>query len=1106
MRAPDVREALRERAEALEAEAAALRRRLAQAEAGTAPGRSDGSAVSRPGEEEARFRDMADLAPVMTWVTDPDGTCTYLSRLWYDFTGQDEAVALGFGWLDAVHPDDRGWSGETFMTANARREPFRLEYRLRRADGTYRWSIDAARPRFGRDGTYLGYVGSVIDIDDRRAAETAMRASDERYRALFETIEVGFCIVRMAFDADGRAVDYLIEEANPAFVAQTGADVAGRWVSAFAPDLERHWFDTYGRVALTGEPAHFEDYAGVFRRWFDVRALRVGDPAHHRIAIFFTDITTRRRAEEHLAGLVRLSDRTRDLTDTAAIAYAAGEVLGTTLGASLVGYGLVDPDAETVTIERDWTEGGGISLAGTLRFRDYGSYIADLKRGETVVVTDAATDPRTRDHAEALRALGAVAAVNLPVIERGRLVALLYVGSTVSRTWDADELAFIRAVAERTRSAVERARAEAAVRASAVELRLVADALPVLVAFVDRTLTYRFANAAYRDWFGRDPAEVVGRTVPDLTGAAGFAERRPFIARALAGEPVRMDLAWPWTDGRRRIADIRYTPRRDAQGAVDGFYVFVQDVTAQRDAEASLASRAQVLERQVAERTADRNALWQLSRDLMLRCTFEGVITAVNPAWTEMLGWPEDALLGTSLFDLIHPDDLTHTIAGARDISEGISHARFDNRYRAKDGSYRWIAWSTRPSDGLINAVGRDWTAEKEQAEALARTEEALRQSQKMEAVGQLTGGLAHDFNNMLAGIVGSLELMQTRMLQGRMGDLERYIGAAQGAARRAAALTHRLLAFSRRQTLEPKPTDVNRLIGGMTDLVRRTVGPAVAVEVVGAGGLWPTLVDPSQLENALLNLCINARDAMPDGGRIVVETGNRWLDHRAAQERDLEPGQYVSLCVSDNGTGMTPDVVEKAFDPFFTTKPLGEGTGLGLSMIYGFAKQSGGQVRIYSESGEGTMVCIYLPRHIGRPDDVEAVPDLSESARAKVGETVLVVDDEPTVRMLVTEVLEDLGYAAIEAADGASGLKVLQSDVRIDLLVTDVGLPGGMNGRQMVDAARVNRPDLRVLFITGYAENAALNHGHLGPGMQVLTKPFALEALATRIRGIIEG
>jgi nitrogen-specific signal transduction histidine kinase/CheY-like chemotaxis protein len=383
------------------------------------------------------------------------------------------------------------------------------------------------------------------------------------------------------------------------------------------------------------------------------------------------------------------------------------------------------------------------------------------------------------------------------------------------------------------------------------------------------------------------------------------------------------------------------------------------------------------------------------------------------------------------------------------------------------------------------------------------RVEDALRQSQKMEAVGQLTGGLAHDFNNLLTGIMGSLELLQARVLQGRVNDIERYATAAQGAAKRAAALTHRLLAFSRRQTLDPKPTNVNRLVAGMEELIRRTVGPEIVLEPVAGGGLWITLVDPSQLENALLNLCINARDAMVGGGKLTIETGNRWLDERAARERELPPGQYVTLCVSDNGTGMTPDVVARAFDPFFTTKPIGMGTGLGLSMIYGFARQSGGQVRIYSEVGQGTMVCLYLPRHLGEADEPDPPAELAGAPRASQNETVLVVDDEPTVRMLVTEVLEELGYTAIEAADGAVGLKVLHSKARIDLLVTDVGLPG-MNGRQVADAARAIRPGLKVLFITGYAENAVLSHGHLEPGMHVLTKPFAMEALASRIKDLI--
>lgn len=392
-----------------------------------------------------------------------------------------------------------------------------------------------------------------------------------------------------------------------------------------------------------------------------------------------------------------------------------------------------------------------------------------------------------------------------------------------------------------------------------------------------------------------------------------------------------------------------------------------------------------------------------------------------------------------------------------------------------------------------------------ERTAELQRTEEALRQAHKMEAVGQLTGGIAHDFNNLLAGISGSLELMQTRMQQGRFNDVDRYMAAAQGASKRAAALTHRLLAFSRRQTLDPKPTNVNRLVLGMQEMIQRTVGPAIPIEVVGASGVWPALVDPSQLENALLNLCINARDAMPDGGRITVETANKWLDERAARTHDMPEGQYLAMSVTDTGTGMSPEVIARVFEPFFTTKPIGEGTGLGLSMIYGFAQQSGGQVRIYSEVGKGTTVCLYLPRHYGKVVEENEQVNVALLPRSEQGETVLVVDDEPTVRMLITDILEDLGYTAIEVGDSAAGLKVLQSDVRIDLLVTDVGLPGGMNGRQMADAGRASRPDLRVLFITGYAENALLGNGHLAPGMAVLTKPFAMETMAARIRSMIE-
>jgi signal transduction histidine kinase/ActR/RegA family two-component response regulator len=396
----------------------------------------------------------------------------------------------------------------------------------------------------------------------------------------------------------------------------------------------------------------------------------------------------------------------------------------------------------------------------------------------------------------------------------------------------------------------------------------------------------------------------------------------------------------------------------------------------------------------------------------------------------------------------------------------------------------------------------RTHALEQEQLERAA-TEDKLRQSQKMEAVGQLTGGLAHDFNNLLTGIVGSLELMQTRIRQGRNGDLSRYITAAMTSANRAAALTHRLLAFSRRQTLDPRLIQANELIVGIEDLLRRTVGPGITLETVLPANIGPILCDPNQLENALLNLVLNARDAMPGGGALRIETANLRLDQAFADQRDLARGDYVTLSVSDTGSGMEPEVVARAFDPFFTTKPLGQGTGLGLSMTYGFVKQSGGQVRIHSQPGLGTTVLLYLPRHDAAVSNHTIAP-APPMPRAAVGDTVLVIDDEPVVRMLVVEVLEDLGYTAIEAADAAAGLRHLETARRIDLMVTDVGLPGGMNGRQLADAARQRNPALKVLFITGFAEAAAIGNNDLEAGMQVMTKPFAIDALATRIKELI--
>lgn len=451
----------------------------------------------------------------------------------------------------------------------------------------------------------------------------------------------------------------------------------------------------------------------------------------------------------------------------------------------------------------------------------------------------------------------------------------------------------------------------------------------------------------------------------------------------------------------------------------------------------------------------------------------------------------------------VHPDDLVSlrkTMAGGL-VNSGDLELEY--RILHPGGVVRWVLsrghtyFNSAGDPVRRTGVGVEMTAQR-------LLEQQLRQSQKMEAVGQLTGGLAHDFNNLLTGIMGSLEMLRLRIGQGRLDQIERYFEAAQAASRRAAALTHRLLAFSRRQALEPVATDARQLVSGMLELIRSTIGPEIDIDIQNEADLWLTQVDPNQLENALLNLCINARDAMVLGGTLTIRTGNCSLTAKAAAELEVPPGEYLTLSVSDTGSGMSGDVIAHAFDPFFTTKPTGKGTGLGLSMIYGFVRQSGGSIHIQSRMDVGTTMTLYLPRstlHIITDETQSARPD----ALAGRGETVLVIDDEQTVRMLISEVLEDLGYTTLNAADGAGGLQMLQSNRRIDLLVTDVGLPGGLNGRQVADAGRSLRPGLKVLFITGYAHNALLWGEELDPGMHLLTKPFSMEDLASRIKSAIE-
>ncbi len=600
-----------------------------------------------------------------------------------------------------------------------------------------------------------------------------------------------------------------------------------------------------------------------------------------------------------------------------------------------------------------------------------------------------------------------------------------------------------------------------------------------------------------------DVGAVLGMSWLDIWPGEVRAEAEAALDAAKAGGSCQFKGVAPTFRKVPKCWDVRLTPIRGVSGRPEKLLVVSRDITEQNRTEQALRDLNETLEQRVRDATQERDRIWHVSRDLLGVADAGGVWRSINPAWSHTLGWSYHDIVGKSSDWLLHPDDLKNTDATLQRLLAGPVRHPMECRFRTIRGDYRQMSLTAVQVEGMLYCVLRDITEQRAQEAALAKAEEALRQSQKMEALGQLTGGIAHDFNNLLTGIIGSLDIVRRRMAAGRMDDVPRFMDAASASADRAAALTHRLLAFARRQSLDNKPSDINQLVRGMEDLLHRTLGEQVTMQAVLSEALWPALVDDNQLENALLNLAINARDAMPSGGKLMIETSNARLDEAyAAVNVEVTPGDYVAICVTDTGTGMAPEVVERAFDPFFTTKPVGEGTGLGLSMIYGYAKQSGGHVRIYSEVGQGTTIRLYLPR--ADADIVEAPAKPDEAPRGQ-GETVLVVEDDSSVRLIIAEVLDELGYLHLGAADGPAAVQILQSEARIDLLVTDVGLPN-MNGRQLAEIARNLRPGLKVLFVTGYAESAAVRHGFLEPGVDMLTKPFALDALGTKIRTIIEG
>jgi PAS domain S-box-containing protein len=994
---------------------------------------------------------------------------------------------------------------------------------VRRADGSFLTVLCNSGPIRDAAGRVTGAAMAWHDVTELQRTQAALRDSEARLRDVLQQIPAAMFIIeapdgRVTFK--NRLLDEVLGDTELA-LEQAQATLRGWAVHKDGTPYELAEYPSR-RALLGGETVRAEPMA--FRRSdgklvdLEIHAGPVRNEAGEIVAAVdvVLDVTERRLAEARQDFLFRLQDSLRALTDPREILTQAATLLGRHLGAARIGYSEMQPDDETVLVINGYADGLQ-PVNGLFALSHFGAHHAEqMRRGETIVYQDVQADERG-GRPFALE-MGTRAHVSVPLLRDGRYTGSLYVTHGRPHSWAQEEISLIEDVAARIWDAAERGRAEARLRDSEGRLRLVMESTRLGTWEYDVATGKATGSARHDEIFGYAPPVTdwgFERFITHIPLPSRGAVEAGFRAALEQGTDWDVECKFVKADGTHGWLKIGARPHYGPEGKIIRLLGTVADISERKQAEEA-----------AIENAAKFEMFAQTLPSMVWTSLPDGSIDWFNARVPEYCGI-DAAEMKPNGWAPVHPDDMqSATEAWRASLTTGKP---FETEYRVRryDGEFRWHitrAVPIRGADGEITlwiGSSADIQDQKNSEQALAalnatleqqvreRTAEllaaeaTLRQSQKMEAVGQLTGGLAHDFNNLLTGISGSLEILGIRLSEGKLSDFDRYLQVAQGAAKRAAALTHRLLAFSRRQTLDSKPTDINQLVHGMSELIRGTVTPAVTVRLIVAADAWVVLVDTNQLENALLNLCINARDAMPHGGHLTIATENHDLNEAEAKALELQPGAYVSLSVADTGGGMSADVIARAFDPFFTTKPIGEGTGLGLSMVYGFVRQSGGQARIQSALGQGTKVSLYLPRYDGAERNAEPPADSQAPARG-TGETVLVVDDEPAVRMLINDVLLDLGYDVLEAENGAAGLNLLNSGRRVDLLVTDVGLPGGMNGRQLADAALVTRPDLKILFITGYAETAVIGRGNLKPGMHILTKPFSLDALGRRIREII--
>ncbi len=929
-------------------------------------------AERRAAHDRQMFTRLFDQAPTfMTMLSGPDHRIQLANPGYLrlvggrDVVGKTVAEALpevrGQGFLELLDSVFR--SGEAYAATGAR-------YDLPAADAAppeSRYLDFVYQPIKDDEGVVTGIFVEGHDVTARRDAEEALRTSDARYQALFNSLDFTF----YAIDRDWRLS--VFNAAAEAFFGFERAEVLGRSLWELFPEGRDRPFGDCCRAAMERGEVSELDAPSALRPGRSV-SLRFAPMAGGGVSVSLFDVTERRRAEQRRDALIELVRRFDEERETAEISFAAAEILGKTLAVDRVGYGTVDPVSETIVIERDWNAEGVRSLAGTLHFRDYGSYIEDLARGDTVAIADVRDDPRTSDMADALIAINAWSFVNMPVSEQGGLVALLYLNHGEARIWSDEDLAFIRDIAGRTRMAVERARAETALR----ELN---ETLEQQVA--DRTFT-------------------------------------------LAQTATRLRAVFATSYQYQGLIDLDGTVLESNAASLEGIKAKAEDVAGM--------------------------AFWD------------------TPWFSGTPGMADQVRAAIA------------AVAGGATIRQEV--------YSNLPIGWRWFDLTLRPAfdaEGKIVAIVPEAIDITERRQA----EEALRQSQKLEAMGQLTGGVAHDFNNLLSPIIGGLDMLQRRSVGGERE--RRLIDGALQSAERAKTLVQRLLAFARRQPLQRTAVDVGKLVKGMGDLIASTSGPQIRVVLEVADGMPAANADGNQIEMALLNLSVNARDAMPDGGTLRISADEEMIGqgHRSG----LAAGRYIRLSVADSGLGMDEATVAKAIEPFFSTKGIGKGTGLGLSMVHGLALQLGGALTITSRQDIGTNVEIWLP--ISPAASATESPDADIPAVGVVRGRALVVDDEALVRASTSDMLAELGYAVTEAASAETALALLAAGETVDLLVTDHLMPG-MTGVDLAREVRNLAPELPVLIVSGYAEAE-----DVAPDLPRLSKPFRQPELAASIAAI---